>query len=64
MVHLCYLLQLLLFIMGFTINIELLGEKHYLPEIPMLKDREKLIEQDTIWKKICEELNWEYITTI
>ena len=27
-------------------------------------DREKLIEQDTIWKKICEELNWEYITTI
>ena len=43
---------------------ELLGEKHYLPEIPMLKDREKLIEQDTIWKKICEELNWEYITTI
>ena len=43
---------------------ELLGEQHYLPEIPMLKDREKLIEQDTIWKKICEELNWEYITTI
>ena len=43
---------------------ELLGERHYLPEIPMLKDREKLIEQDTIWKKICEELNWEYITTI
>ena len=43
---------------------ELLGEKHYLPEIPMLKDREKLIEQDTIWKKICEELDWEFITTI
>ena len=50
--------------MGFAINIELLGERHYLPEILMLKDREKLIEQDTIWKKICEELNWEYITTI
>ena len=43
---------------------ELLGEVHYLPEIPMLKDREKLIEQDTIWKKICEELDWEFITTI
>jgi hypothetical protein len=43
---------------------ELLGENHYLPEIPMLKDREKLIEQDTIWKKICEDLNWEYINTI
>ena len=43
---------------------ELLGENHYLPEIPMLKDREKLIEQDTIWKKICEELDWEFIATI
>jgi hypothetical protein len=43
---------------------ELLGETHYLPEIPMLKDREKLIEQDTIWKKICEELDWEFLATI
>jgi hypothetical protein len=43
---------------------ELLSEKHYLPEIPMLKDREKLIEQDTIWKKICEELDWEFIATV
>jgi hypothetical protein len=43
---------------------ELLGEHSYLPEIPMLKDREKLIEQDTIWKKICEELDWEFIATI
>ena len=43
---------------------ELLGEIHYLSEIPMLKDREKLIEQDTIWKKICEELDWEFIATI
>jgi hypothetical protein len=43
---------------------ELLGEEHYLDEIPMLKDREKLIEQDNIWKKICEELDWEFIPTI
>ena len=43
---------------------ELLGENHYLQEIPMLKDREKLIEQDTIWKKICEELDWEFIATV
>ena len=43
---------------------ELLGEKKYLAEIPMLKDREKLIEQDAIWKKICEELDWEFIPTI
>ena len=32
--------------------------------IPMLKDREKLIEQDSIWKKICDELDWEFIATI
>jgi len=43
---------------------ELLGETHYLTEIPMLKDREKLIEQDTIWKHICEDLDWEFITTV
>jgi len=43
---------------------ELLGETHYLPHFPMLKDREKRIEQDAIWKKICQELNWEFIPTI
>jgi hypothetical protein len=43
---------------------ELLGETQYLEHFPMLKDREKRIEQDTIWKQICEELNWEFIPTI
>ena len=43
---------------------ELLGEYHFLKDIPMLKDREKRIDQDSIWKKICNELNWEYIPTI
>jgi hypothetical protein len=43
---------------------ELIGETSYLKEIPLLKDREKLIEQDTIWSKICFELNWEFIPTI
>jgi hypothetical protein len=43
---------------------ELLGESQYLEHFPMLKDREKRIEQDTIWKKICEELDWEFIPTI
>jgi len=43
---------------------ELIGETAYLKEIPLLKDREKLIEQDTIWSKICFELNWEFIPTI
>jgi hypothetical protein len=43
---------------------ELLNQHHFLPYFPMLKDREKRIEQDEIWKKICEELGWEYIPTV
>lgn len=43
---------------------ELLDQNTFLVHIPMLKDREKLIEQDTIWKKICNELDWEFIATI
>jgi hypothetical protein len=43
---------------------ELLGEDQYLEHFPMLKDREKRIEQDTIWRSICEELDWEFIPTI
>ena len=43
---------------------QLLGETKYLPYFPMLKDKVKRIEQDEIWKKICNELNWEFIPTI
>jgi hypothetical protein len=43
---------------------ELLGEEHFLEDIPMLKDREKLIEQDETWKKMCVELDWEFIATV
>jgi hypothetical protein len=43
---------------------ELLGEEQYLEHFPMLKDREKRIEQDSIWRKICEELDWEFIPTV
>jgi len=43
---------------------ELLGEMQYLEHFPMLKDREKRIEQDNVWKKICSELDWEFITTV
>jgi hypothetical protein len=43
---------------------ELLGEEKYLEHFPMLKDPEKRMEQDIIWKKICEELDWEFIPTI
>jgi hypothetical protein len=43
---------------------ELLGEDKYLEHFPMLKDPEKRMEQDIIWKKICMELDWEFIPTI
>lgn len=43
---------------------ELLDQRQFLPFFPMLKDREKRIEQDEIWKKICSELDWEFIPTI
>jgi len=43
---------------------ELLGEEAFLPFFPMLKDPVKRIEQDEIWKKICKELNWEFVSTI
>lgn len=43
---------------------ELLDQKTFLPFFPMLKDREKRIEQDEIWKNICKDLDWEFIPTI
>jgi hypothetical protein len=43
---------------------ELLDQVQFLPYFPMLKDREKRIEQDEIWKKICHSLDWEFIPTI
>lgn len=42
---------------------ELLGEDQYLSHFSMLKDSVKRMEQDEIWKKICGELNWEFIPT-
>jgi len=43
---------------------ELLDQRQFLPYFPMLKDREKRVEQDEIWKKICKELDWKFVTTI
>tara|TARA_B110000211_G_C14092359_1_gene559888 strand:- start:8132 stop:9250 length:1119 start_codon:yes stop_codon:yes gene_type:complete len=43
---------------------ELLEEDKYLPYCRLLKSREKLHEHDEVWKKICEELRWEYIPTV
>lgn len=43
---------------------ELLGEDGFLPCFPLLKSKEKLYQQDVIWKKICGDLHWEFIPTI
>ena len=42
---------------------ELLGQTQFLSFFPMLKDRDKRIEQDEIWKNICKELKWIFIPT-
>ena len=42
----------------------LLDQTQYLPYIPLLKDRIKQLEQDMIWKKVCDELGWEFIPSI
>jgi hypothetical protein len=42
----------------------LLDQKQYLPYIPMLKDLTKQKEQDMIWKKMCQHLDWMYYPTI
>ena len=42
----------------------LLDQTQYLPYIPMMKDREKQLEQDMIWKKVCNYLDWEFFPTV
>jgi len=43
---------------------ELLGEDDYLQYFQLLKSKEKLYQQDVIWKKICHDLKWEFIPTV
>lgn len=40
---------------------ELLELDEYLPNFPILKDRDKLFCQDKIWQKICSDLKWQYL---
>ena len=42
----------------------LLDQVQYLPFIPMMKDREKQLEQDMIWKKVCNDLDWQFFPTV
>lgn len=40
---------------------QILKLNEYLKHFPLLKSREKLYVQDQIWKKICDELSYEFI---
>ena len=44
--------------------VELLGLKEFSNSFLLLKSREKLYQQDIIWKNICNYLNWDYYSSI
>lgn len=44
--------------------IQLLDMDEYLVYFPLLKSREKLYQQDRIWKNICIDLKWQFINSI
>lgn len=44
--------------------IQILGKDEYLKYFPLLKSREKLHQQEEIWKKICKDLGWKFIRSI
>ena len=44
--------------------VQLLELDEFIPCFVLLKSREKLHQQDVIWKNICKELKWEFIPSI
>lgn len=44
--------------------VELLELDEFLPCFILLKSREKLHQQDQIWKQICNYLNWQFIPSV
>jgi hypothetical protein len=43
---------------------ELLELDEYLPNFPVLKNRDKLFCQDKIWQQICADLRWQFIRSV
>jgi uncharacterized Zn finger protein (UPF0148 family) len=43
---------------------ELLELDDYKVFFPLLKSRDRLIAHDQIWKKICDYLHWEFLTSV
>tara|TARA_B100000780_G_scaffold250841_2_gene197159 strand:- start:2797 stop:4032 length:1236 start_codon:yes stop_codon:yes gene_type:complete len=44
--------------------VELLGLDEFKSCFPLLKSREKLHDQDKIWKDICKILQWEFVRSV
>lgn len=44
--------------------IQLLKKDEYLKYFPLLKSRDKLHQQEQIWKNICQDLGWTFIRSI
>ena len=44
--------------------IQILGKTEFLKHFPLLKSRDKLHQQEQIWKNICMDLNWKFIRSI
>jgi hypothetical protein len=51
---------------SYTIHkcLQLLELDEYLPYFPLLRSREKTFVMDQIWKKICDELGWEFHSSL
>jgi predicted RNA-binding Zn-ribbon protein involved in translation (DUF1610 family) len=51
---------------SYTIHkmLELLGQKQLIDKLPLLKSREKLYQQDVIWRGVTGELKWKYIASL
>lgn len=43
---------------------QLKGWNDFAQKFPLLKSRDNLYEQETIWKKICKELDWKFKRSI
>lgn len=43
---------------------ELLGYHDFVPYFMLLKGKDKLSRMDSIWEKICEDLDWTYIPSV
>jgi hypothetical protein len=43
---------------------QLLGQDHLLKYFPLLKNREKLYQQDVVFEKICKHLGWKFIPSL